>query len=219
MGAAQTPVDQVSLLLAHRLTLDPMMRVRQLRPHFQDDRPINEYFLLCDGPSTSSWTCNEAVSKINPHGWTGVTLTRANSRVETTDLEGINQVKLHAAQRWLLGSWNRSRSPIRVSRLLLSVRPIHTVFGRTSDVAATARRCRCCRMFVGAADRFLQTKTGWNPAPAVERRSKDHIVLFLFCRGLTSNKYACAWLPRVVDALRVKRVSAASRLSRTPVEG
>jgi hypothetical protein len=45
-GPAQTPVEQVSLLLAHELTLEPMIARSPTTPALQDDRPINEYFLL-----------------------------------------------------------------------------------------------------------------------------------------------------------------------------
>jgi len=45
-GPAQTPVEQVGLLLAHELPLEPMIALSPTTPALQDDRPINEYFLL-----------------------------------------------------------------------------------------------------------------------------------------------------------------------------
>jgi len=45
-GPAATPVDQVGLLLAHELPLQPMIALSPATPALQDDRPINEYFLL-----------------------------------------------------------------------------------------------------------------------------------------------------------------------------
>lgn len=45
-GPATTPVDQVGLLLAHELPLQPMIALSPTTPALQDDRPINEYFLL-----------------------------------------------------------------------------------------------------------------------------------------------------------------------------
>ena len=45
-GPAPTPVEQMSLLLGHELTLAPMIALSPSTPALQDDRPINEYFLL-----------------------------------------------------------------------------------------------------------------------------------------------------------------------------
>jgi spermidine synthase len=45
-GPAETPVEQMSLLLGHELTLAPMIALSPSTPALQDDRPINEYFLL-----------------------------------------------------------------------------------------------------------------------------------------------------------------------------
>jgi predicted membrane-bound spermidine synthase len=45
-GPAQTPIEQVSLLLAHELPLAPMIALSPATPALQDDRPVNEYFLL-----------------------------------------------------------------------------------------------------------------------------------------------------------------------------
>ena len=45
-GPAATPVEQVGLLLAHEESLEPMIALSPTTPALQDDRPINEYFLL-----------------------------------------------------------------------------------------------------------------------------------------------------------------------------
>lgn len=45
-GPAQTPEQQVELLLSHQLPLDPMIALSPETPALQDQRPINEYFLL-----------------------------------------------------------------------------------------------------------------------------------------------------------------------------
>jgi spermidine synthase len=45
-GPAQTPIEQVGLLLAHELPLAPMIALSPATPALQDDRPVNEYFLL-----------------------------------------------------------------------------------------------------------------------------------------------------------------------------
>ena len=45
-GPTATPVEQVGLLLAHEVPLEPMIALSPTTPALQDDRPINEYFLL-----------------------------------------------------------------------------------------------------------------------------------------------------------------------------
>ena len=45
-GPAPTPVEQVGLLLSHEVQLEPMIALSPATPALQDDRPINEYFLL-----------------------------------------------------------------------------------------------------------------------------------------------------------------------------
>jgi len=45
-GPAQTPIEQVTLLLAHELPLAPIIALSPATPALQDDRPVNEYFLL-----------------------------------------------------------------------------------------------------------------------------------------------------------------------------
>jgi spermidine synthase len=45
-GPAQTPEQQINLLLSHQLSLDPMIALSPNTPALQDERPINEYFLL-----------------------------------------------------------------------------------------------------------------------------------------------------------------------------
>ncbi len=45
-GPEQTPVKQVELLLSHEVQLEPMIALSPTTPALEDERPINEYFLL-----------------------------------------------------------------------------------------------------------------------------------------------------------------------------
>ena len=51
-GPAQTPIEQVGLLLAHELPLAPMIALSPATPALQDDRPSTNIF-CCGRPSTS----------------------------------------------------------------------------------------------------------------------------------------------------------------------
>jgi len=45
-GPAKTPVEQFDRLLSNEMTLDQLIALSPSTPALQDDRPINEYFLL-----------------------------------------------------------------------------------------------------------------------------------------------------------------------------
>jgi spermidine synthase len=45
-GPASMPVEQFNLMLSQEMTLDQMIRLSPTTPALQDDRPMNEYFLL-----------------------------------------------------------------------------------------------------------------------------------------------------------------------------
>jgi hypothetical protein len=45
-GPAKTPAEQFELMLSRELTTGQMIGLSPATPALQDDRPINEYFLL-----------------------------------------------------------------------------------------------------------------------------------------------------------------------------
>jgi hypothetical protein len=45
-GPAQSPEQQMNLLLDHESSIDAIIALSPATPALSDDRPINEYFLL-----------------------------------------------------------------------------------------------------------------------------------------------------------------------------
>ena len=45
-GPAKTPVEQFALMTSHSVPLESLIDASPQTPPLQDDRPINEYFLL-----------------------------------------------------------------------------------------------------------------------------------------------------------------------------
>src|SRR5205085_3507236 len=45
-GPASTPVEQFGMVLSHELSVDEIVRHASDVPALQDDRPLNEYFIL-----------------------------------------------------------------------------------------------------------------------------------------------------------------------------
>ena len=45
-GPASSPQEQFELVLSHEVSLDALIQQAPNAPALQDDRPVNEYFLL-----------------------------------------------------------------------------------------------------------------------------------------------------------------------------